>query len=216
MPMIFGLAAFLAGYLLGSLNTSVIVGKCYGKNITEQGSQNAGLTNTLRVLGKKAAAFVLLGDIAKGIAACLIGIAIDSRIGPPVSTYSLGMLSAGAGAIVGHNWPIYFGFKGGKGALTAATVMFMFDWTASLTCLGVFVAVVAITRYVSLATMVATLCFVALSFLPFTHQTGYFQAFSTVIAGIIIFKHRSNIRRLLEGRESKLSAATAPRQRGLE
>src|ERR1700710_1155529 len=98
-------AALALGYLLGSLNTSVIVGRIYGKDITRHGSKSAGLTNTLRVLGKPAAAFVL---------------------------------AAGAGAVLGHNWPLYFGFKGGKGMLTAAAVMFMIAWPAALICLGAF------------------------------------------------------------------------------
>src|SRR5262245_5310719 len=118
-------AALAAGYLLGSLNTAVIVGKLYGKDIRALGSKNAGLTNTLRVLGKSAAALVLAGDVLKGVIACLIGLRIGvySEAGDCVS-----LLAAGAGAVIGHNWPVYFGFKGGKGALTGLAVLFMIDW----------------------------------------------------------------------------------------
>jgi glycerol-3-phosphate acyltransferase PlsY len=199
------LAALALGYLLGSLNTAVIVGKIYGKDIRSHGSKSAGLTNALRVLGKSAAVLVLLGDILKGIVACLIGL----RLG--VYAYSggagdcLSLLAAGAGAVIGHNWPVYFGFKGGKGALTAIAVLFMFDWRMALICLGVFVTIVAATRYVSLGTICATMFFVALSLLPVFGHTFYFQIFACLMALIIVYKHRENMQRLLSGAENKLT-----------
>jgi glycerol-3-phosphate acyltransferase PlsY len=200
-------AAFVLGYLLGSLNTSVIVGKIYGKDIGSLGSKSAGLTNTLRVFGKSAAALVLVGDILKGIVACLIGL----RLG--VYAYSEGgkdcatLLAAGAGAVLGHNWPVYFGFRGGKGVLTAITVMFMFNWVMALMSLGVFVVIVALTRYVSFGTLCATIFFVAISFGPAFKTTFYFQIFTCLMAFVLIFKHRENIRRLLSGTENKLTFA---------
>src|SRR5215467_14573836 len=122
------LAALALGYLLGGLNTAVIVGKIYGKDIRNHGSRNAGLTNTLRVLGKPAAVFVLVGDILKGIVACFIGLRLDVYANSGQAIDCVSLLAAGAGAVMGHNWPIYFGFKGGKGTLTAAAVLFMIDW----------------------------------------------------------------------------------------
>ena len=156
------LAALALGYLLGSFNTAVIVGKIYGKDIRSHGSKNAGLTNTLRVLGKPAAAFVLAGDILKGIVACLIGLYLGVYVRSGEAVDCVSLLAAGAGAVIGHNWPVYFGFTGGKGALTAATVMFMFNWVMALICLGFFVMIVALTRYVSLGTVSAAVLFVAL------------------------------------------------------
>lgn len=126
------LAALGLGYLLGSLNTAVIVGKIYGKDISSHGSKSAGLTNTLRVLGKSAAAFVLAGDILKGIIACLIGLRLGVYVYSGEASDCVSLLAAGAGAVLGHNWPVYFGFKGGKGALTAVTVLFMLDWVMAL------------------------------------------------------------------------------------
>jgi glycerol-3-phosphate acyltransferase PlsY len=203
------LAALAIGYLLGSLNTSVIVGKLYGKNIGQHGSKSAGLTNTLRVLGKSAAAFVLAGDIFKGVIACLIGLAFGvyahsggAHSGEASDCVSL--LAAGAGAVVGHNWPVYFGFKGGKGMLTAATVMFMINWPMALISLAVFVAVAASTRYVSMATICTAIFFVAISFAPAFGSTFYFQMFAGLMALMIIFKHRENIQRLLSGTENRL------------
>jgi glycerol-3-phosphate acyltransferase PlsY len=195
------LAALAAGYLLGSINTAVIVGKIYGKDIREHGSRSAGLTNALRVLGKSAAALVLVGDVSKGIIACLIG----WRLGVDAGSDSASLLAAGAGAVIGHNWPLYFGFKGGKGALTGAAVLFMADWVMALTCLGLFVSIVAATRYVSVGTICGALLFVALSFVPAFGHTPYFQAFACLMAIIVIFKHRENIRRLLSRTENRLS-----------
>lgn len=199
------LAALVLGYLLGSLNTAVIVGKIYGKDITSHGSKSAGLTNTLRVLGKTAAAFVLAGDIVKGIIACLIGLSLGVYVYSGESRDCVSLLAAGAGAVIGHNWPVYFGFKGGKGALTAAAVMFMIDWRMALISLGLFVLIVASTRYVSLGTISAAVFFVIISFIPFFEGTVYFHIFASLMALIIIFKHRENIQRLLSGTENKLA-----------
>ena len=199
------IAAFAAGYLLGSLNTAVIVGKIYGKDISSLGSKSAGLTNTLRVLGKSAAVLVLAGDILKGILACLIGLQIGVYGQSGEARDCISLLAAGAGAVIGHNWPVYFGFKGGKGALTAAAVMFMFNWVMALISLGVFVLIIALTRYVSLGTISASVFFVVLSFIPAFGNSLYFQIFAGLMALLIIFKHRENIRRLLAGAENRLS-----------
>jgi glycerol-3-phosphate acyltransferase PlsY len=198
-------AALASGYLLGSLNTSVIVGKIYGKDISSLGSKNAGLTNTLRVLGKSAAVVVLAGDVLKGIIACLIGLQLGVYVYSGGATDCVSLLAAGAGVVMGHNWPVYFGFKGGKGALTAVAVLFMIDWVMALICLGLFVAIVASTRYVSLGTICATMLFAVLSFIPFFGKTFYFHIFACLMAFIVIFKHRENIQRLLSGTENKLT-----------
>ena len=197
-------AALVVGYLLGSLNTSVIVGMVYGKDIRNFGSKSAGLTNTLRVLGKTAALFVLVGDVLKGIAACLFGLWLGVYVYSGQAVDCVTLLAAGAGAVLGHNWPVYFGFKGGKGALTAAAVIFMFNWLMALISLVVFVAVIAVSRYVSLGTISAAVFFVAISFLPFFGATLYFNAFAAAMALVIIFKHKANIERLLSGTENKL------------
>lgn len=205
------LAALAAGYLLGSLNTGVIVGKLYGKDIREHGSRSAGLTNALRVLGKSAAALVLVGDVLKGIVACLIGLRLGVYVHSGEAADCVSLLAAGAGAIMGHNWPLYFGFKGGKGALTAIAVLFMIDWVMALICLGLFVAIVASTRYVSLGTICATLLFAVLSFVPAFGKTYSFWIFACAMASIVVVKHRTNIQRLLSGSENKLSFRSSPR-----
>lgn len=198
-------AALGLGYLLGSLNTAVIVGKIYGKDIRNHGSKSAGLTNALRVLGKSAAVFVPAGDILKGIIACLIGLRLGVYVQSGDAVNCVSLLAARAGAVIGHNWPAYFGFKGGKGALTAVTVLFMINWVMALICVGLFVIIVASTRYVSLGTISATLLFVALSFVPAFGNTYYLHIFACLMALIVIFKHRENIQRLLSGTENKLT-----------
>lgn len=198
-------AAFSLGYLLGSINTAVIVGKIYGKDIRSHGSKSGGLTNTLRVLGKSAAALVLAGDILKGVIACLIGLRLGIYVHSGEATDCVSLLAAGAGAVVGHNWPVYFGFKGGKGALTGVTVLFMLDWVMALACLGLFVTIVALTRYVSLGTLCATMFFVALSFMSVFGHEYYFCIFAFLMASVIIFKHKENIGRLLSGTENRLA-----------
>lgn len=199
------IAAFAAGYLLGSVNTAVIVGKIYGTDIKTQGSKSAGLTNALRVLGKTAAAFVLAGDILKGVVACLVGLGLGVYVRSGAAADCASLLAAGAGAIIGHNWPIYFGFKGGKGVLTGVTVLFMSDWLMACICLSLCALLVAFTRYVSLGTICATICFVVLSFVPAFGHTYCFQVFACLMALIIVFRHRENVQRLLSGTENRLA-----------
>ncbi|WP_060208318.1 glycerol-3-phosphate 1-O-acyltransferase PlsY [Sporosarcina koreensis] len=197
--------ALVFGYLLGSLNTAVIVGKIYGMDIRNHGSKSAGLTNTLRTLGKAAAVFVLLGDILKGIIACLIGLLLGVYFYSGGAMDSVSLLVAGAGAVIGHNWPIYFRFKGGKGALTAVAVLFMIDWVMGLLCLGFFVIIIALTRYVSLGTILATMLIAAISFIPVFGHTLYVTIFVCLLALMVIVRHRENIQRLLSGTENKLA-----------
>lgn len=187
--------AAVVGYLLGSLNSALIVGKFYGVDVRQHGSGNAGMTNTMRTLGKKAALFVLIGDVIKGLISYLIGYFICGG--------QLGGMVAGTAAVIGHIWPVYFGFKGGKGVLTTLAVLFMFDWRAALALLGVFIIILALTRYVSLGSIIGAFLF------PFAElllgRNTETIIFSVIIAVLIIVMHRANIKRLLSGTESKFS-----------
>ena len=193
------------GYLLGSLNTDLIVSKLYGINIREHGSKTAGLTNTYRVMGKVAAFYVLLGDVLKGVIASVIGLAIGIFFFTDPFMHSVSLLAAGVGAIIGHNWPLYFNFKGGKGALTSFAVLCMADWKIGLICITIFILITLTTRYVSLATITATTIAAILSCLPVFDHTPYFSLLICVMALVIIIKHRSNIKRLLKGQENRIS-----------
>ncbi len=183
----------IAGYLLGSINSSIIVGKLYRIDIRQYGSGNAGMTNTLRTLGKKAAFFVLIGDILKGIISYLFGLALAGKVGA---------MTAGTLAIIGHNWPVYFQFKGGKGVLTSAAVLFMMNAEIAALLLLIFAVVVVMTRYVSLGSIIAAALFPVLAIVY--RQDAGFVIFSIVICLLVIFRHRSNISRILNGTESKL------------
>lgn len=181
------------GYLLGSANSSLIVGRFYGVDVRKYGSGNAGLTNVLRTLGKTAALFVLLGDIAKGVLACLIGLLIGGEAG---------LMIGGIASVIGHNWPLYFGFKGGKGVLTSITVVMMMDWRLGLIIISVFAIIVALTRYVSLGSIIGAVMFPLLS-LVFNKSTE-FVLFALFIGVLVVIRHRSNIDRIIKGSESKL------------
>jgi glycerol-3-phosphate acyltransferase PlsY len=177
----------------------------YGKDIRSHGSRSAGLTNTLRVLGKSAALLVLAGDMTKGVIACLIGLYLGVYVHSGEDTDCASLLAAGAGAVIGHNWPVYFGFKGGKGALTGMAVLFMLDWVMALLCLGLFVITVGVARYVSLGTISASILFVVISFIPVFGHTVYYQLFACLMAFIVVFRHRENLQRLISGTENRLT-----------
>ena len=186
----------LIGYFLGSINSSLIVGKFYGVDVRKHGSGNAGATNTLRTLGKKAAIIATLGDLIKGFVACIIGLLLAKE---------MGIMIAGIAAIIGHNWPIYFEFKGGKGVLTSLAVVLMMDPKIALIVLGSFIIIVAITKFVSLGSIVTSALFPILAATLFG-KTLEFIIFSSILAFLIIFKHRTNIVRIIKGTESKLGA----------
>lgn len=196
--------AAVIGYLMGSLNSSLIVGKFYGVDVRHHGSGNAGMTNTMRTIGKKAALFVLLGDAVKGILAFLAGYYICG--GNPGGL--LGGMLAGTAAILGHVWPVFFGFKGGKGVLTTLAVVLMIDWPIALGLLGVFIIILLLTRYVSLGSVVAVFIFpIAAGVLGRSVEAIVFAA---IIAVLIITRHHTNIQRLLKGTESKFSFTKKP------
>lgn len=197
----------ILGYLLGSINTSVILSKLvYKEDIRKKGSGNAGTTNALRTFGKKAAAVTLLGDFAKGILAVLLAWLIA-----PADARELAGVIAGAGAILGHNFPLYFGFKGGKGVLTTLAVMLMLAPIPAVIALIVFIVVVAISRYVSLGSMVAAFILPFLIFFRGNYISlpgGLTDTFwlSVGVALLIIVRHHANIGRLVRGEESKIFA----------
>lgn len=198
-------SAFI-GYLLGSINTSLLVGKVFFKtDIREHGSGNAGATNTLRVLGKGSAIAVLIGDFLKGIIACLIGRYLFGELIAGNGVY-LGQYIAGFFAVIGHNWPVFFGFKGGKGVMTTFAVILVFSPLAALVCLVVFIIIVAITRYVSLGSMLAATLFIIIAII-LNEPLPLILIGGTLVA-LIIIRHSENIKRLVSGNEKKISFNT--------
>lgn len=212
MGLIIIIITLTAGYFIGNISPAIIIGRINGTDIRNQGSGNAGSTNVLRVFGKKAAAITLMVDMLKGAAAVWIGAAAGGlgavnevmEYGPQI----LAMFT-GYAAMCGHNWPILYGFKGGKGVATAGGVLIAVNYSVGLTSLGILILVVLITKRVSAGSVLAS------AMLPLTAQILGAQAmnnypvayigFAFLVAVTIIFKHRVNIKRIAAGTEPKLS-----------
>ena len=197
------------GYLLGSINAAVIVSRSFNNSdVRTHGSGNAGATNMLRTFGIKSALATTIIDLAKGMIACLAGGFLLHFLGGRFG-YTEGSCIAGAFAVIGHNWPVYFGFRGGKGVMTAFAVMLMIAPLAALSSLIVFVIVVLISRYVSLGSILAALTlpgFTALFLFVFHRNILSFTFFVSVfLALLVIIRHHANIGRLIKGTENKFS-----------
>ncbi len=196
----------LFAYLVGSFPTSIVVGRMTQRiDIREHGSKNAGGTNAFRVLGWKAGLFVAVVDILKGVLATLLIAKI--RVDPLMLDYELVQIIAGTSAVIGHVWTVLAKFKGGKGVATGAgLIIALFPW-ASLICFIIFAALVLTTRYVSLGSIIATssLPFILLTFDRMFGKSvsNSLLTFSILISCLIIFTHRSNIRRLINGTENR-------------
>jgi glycerol-3-phosphate acyltransferase PlsY len=201
-----GLKATLA-YLVGSLLGALIVGAFRGVDIRKLGSGNAGGTNALRTQGKSFAAAVLAIDIGKGIfaAAVIPGLAIPGVGFDPLVDRSLMLYAVALAAIAGHVFPVWFEFRGGKGAATAAGLILYLAPDAGLVVLAAWLVVLLATGFVGLATIMAALAAVAfLAFTRFPEQHGL-VVFASVVAALLVYAHRGNIRRMLAGTESRLA-----------
>ena len=197
------IALFIAAYLIGAIPFSVWVGKIFfGKDIRKEGSGNAGATNTFRVLGPVAGIIVLLLDMAKGSAAVLLANSIQSDSTSKIY-YQIGL---GLMAAFGHIFPIYLGFKGGKGVATLFGGVLMIFPMSALFAVASFVIIFAITRYVSLGSMIASLVFMSSIFVLDDRRGEWPVILFAVAAPLIIFyTHRKNIQRLISGTENKIS-----------
>ncbi len=193
--------SIVIAYLLGSVNTAIIISALSGKDIRKEGSGNAGATNTLRVMGKKAAACVALFDALKGVVAILIAKLVAGIAG--VDSSKAVWLSA-LFVMLGHIYPLYFGFKGGKGIMTTIAVVFVLDWRMGLIIFTICIAIMLITRYVSLGSCIGAVMFPALTSVFYRGNT-LFIIVSVIIGALALIKHRSNIKRLISGTESKLN-----------
>ncbi len=202
----------IVAYLIGSINFSVILSKkMAGFDVREKGSGNAGTTNMLRSVGKKAAIITLICDILKGVVS--IGIAII--VGNIVKDLDKSLLVQIAGilVVVGHTFPIFFGFKGGKGVATSLGVILMTNWKIGLICLIFALVLMALTKMVSVGSIAAAILFPVLTiFLTdtfiVTEGSNYF-IYSILLAILVAFNHRENIKRILNGTENKISFKNA-------
>ncbi len=203
MEVIFILIAAAFSYLLGSVPTAVWVGKAFfGLDIREYGSGNAGASNTFRVLGKKAGFFVLLIDFAKGFTAASL-VYFFGRIDPEGVRWVNLQLLFGLSAVLGHIFPIFADFKGGKGIATLFGMVVAIHYLPALACCGVFVLILLLTRYVSLSSMTATAVFPILLVYVFREDAKLLIAFGITAAIMVILTHQKNIKRLIDGEENK-------------
>ena len=202
----------IIAYLIGSINFSVIISKkVAGFDVREKGSGNAGTTNMLRAVGKKAAAVTLICDVLKGVVA--IGIAII--LGNIVKDINRELLIqvAGIAVVLGHTFPVFFGFKGGKGVATSLGILLLSNWQIGLICLVFGIVLIVLTRMVSLGSCAAAVLFPVLTLFINEHYTiltdgksgSTYFIYSVILAVIVLYNHRSNIKRILSGTENKIS-----------
>lgn len=193
----------LIAYLIGSIPTAVWLGKLfYETDVRRHGSGNAGATNTFRVLGVKLGVPVLLIDILKGYFA--IQLLHLSTIPPDSSAFINLQLVVGAAALTGHIYPVYAGFKGGKGIATLLGVMLAIHPLATLACMGIFILVFTLSKIVSLSSMAAALSFPVIIILVFQSENQILSVFSIIIAVMVLYTHRKNINRIMNREESKI------------
>ena len=196
----------IIAYLIGSINFSVILSKkMAGFDVREKGSGNAGTTNMLRTVGKKGAAITLICDILKGVVAILIAILIEKMV--EGSNGALLVQVAGVAVILGHTFPIFFKFKGGKGVATSLGVLIMSNWQIGLICLVFALILMALTQMVSVGSIAAAILYPVLTlFIPQNYIVpGNYLIYSIILAVLIVFNHRENVKRLLNGTENKIS-----------
>ena len=197
----------LIAYLLGSIPTAVWIGKAwYGMDVREHGSKNAGATNTFRVLGKKPGTIVLIIDILKGaIASSLPLIYVYSTSGFAIEQGIQWQITASIFAVTGHVFPIFAQFKGGKGVATSLGVIFGLHPLAASICLGVFLIVFLVSKFVSLGAIVAAICFPIVIRFVLNEDSTWLIAFSVVLSVLVLIAHRKNIQRLMKGEENKMN-----------
>jgi glycerol-3-phosphate acyltransferase PlsY len=196
----------IIAYAIGSVNFSVIFSRKFaGFDVREKGSGNAGTTNMLRTVGKKAAIITLVCDILKGVVSILISILIGN-IAKDVDKAILVQI-AGFCAVLGHTFPIFFEFRGGKGVATCLGILLLTNWQIGLICLTFGVLLIAITRMVSLGSIMAAILYPILTI--FIHENyivdGNYVIFGILLGLFVVFNHRKNLQRIISGTENKIS-----------
>lgn len=198
----------IIAYLIGSINFSILISKkMAGFDVREKGSGNAGTTNVLRSVGKKAAALTLICDISKGIVSILIAVIVGKfvkNVSPAILVEVAALF-----VVIGHTFPVFFGFRGGKGVATSLGVILLVNWKIGLICLVFALVLIAITRMVSLGSISAAVLFAVLTVFIrdgyIAEFEGSYIIFGVILASLVIFNHRSNLKRILAGNENKIS-----------
>lgn len=212
------IVAALCGYLIGCINSSIVVTRLFGvkDDIRSVGSGNAGFTNVLRTMNKRMATLTFVGDFAKGVLAVWLGkllfCSACSSFGCSSEVIAVyGAYVAGLACVLGHIYPCFFKFKGGKGVLTTWAITLLIDWRVFLIIICVFLITLILSKIVSLSSLIAAVSYPISTFFVsyFCHAnhsgTGFFTAISFAIALMVIYKHKDNIKRIIGGTEKKIS-----------
>ena len=202
----------IIAYLIGSINFSILISKKKaGFDIREKGSGNAGTTNMLRSVGKGAAIVALILDILKGVVTIWLSIFYGFmlyKIWNINIDYAILVQVSGILVIVGHTYPIYLGFKGGKGVATALGILLVTNWHIGIICLVFALVLIIVSRMVSVGAICAAILFPVLTLFSYESsfiEPGNYMVFSIIIAIIVCFNHRENIKRIMNGTENKIS-----------
>jgi glycerol-3-phosphate acyltransferase PlsY len=203
MPEIY---IIILAYLIGSVSNAIWVSKKFFHiDIRDYGSGNAGATNTFRVLGPRAGTFVLILDMLKGVLAVKLAFMLPYYSMPEHVTQLINLeIGLGLAAVVGHIFPIWFDFRGGKGIATLFGMVLAIQPLVALSCVGVFLLMLFLTRYVSLSSILAGIAFPILLIFIFREQELFYKLFAIAIALLVILTHQKNIGRLLKGTENKV------------
>jgi glycerol-3-phosphate acyltransferase PlsY len=213
MPLLTNLSVLLAGYLLGSIPSGWLAARWLaGIDLRQEGSGSTGATNVLRVVGKGPALAVFLVDVLKGTLAVVLARAVLAPFGDSLTPLGWQpdswVVGAGLAALAGHIWPVWLGWKGGKAVATGLGMLLGLAWPVGLACLGIFLAVLALSRIVSLSSVVAALALPALM-LGWFGKSGVRPAYlvlALLTSALVLWRHRSNLQRLLAGTEPRLGA----------
>ncbi len=216
MHIVYNIGILVLAYLIGSIPTSVWIGRSFfGIDLRERGSKNAGATNAMRVFGWKVGLTVLIIDMLKGWLAVNL-IHLTNYYIPETGDFIEFQLLLGIAAIMGHIFPVYVGFRGGKGVATLFGLILAINPEPTLLCVGIFIITLIVTKYVSLSSMVAGFAFPVMVIFVFKTTTPSLVIFSLIIAGLLLFTHQKNIERLLRREEKKVLFLMSKRRREIE
>jgi len=197
----------IVAYLIGSINFGVIIGKHFsGVDVREEGSKSSGATNVLRTVGKEAAIATLVCDALKGVASVLIAL-LAGVIAKKSTDPAILVQIAALFVVLGHTFPVFFNFRGGKGVATSLGVMLLLNWQIAFICLTFALILMGLTRMVSLGSVSGAILFAVLTlFIRENYLVeGNYILFGIFLAGLVIFNHRANIKRIMDGNENRLN-----------
>jgi glycerol-3-phosphate acyltransferase PlsY len=203
-------------YCIGSIPTAVWISRAvHGIDIRDYGSGNAGATNTFRVLGSRLGSVVMLVDVLKGFIATSLYILLPIYLVDELQRTNF-MIALGLAAVIGHIFPIWAGFRGGKGVATLLGMAIAIQPLVAACCLGVFLLVLFLTRFVSLSSILAGICFMVCILFIFNEKEPLYRIFAVMVALMVVITHQKNIGRLIRGTESKIALQKRKNRRSLD